>query len=183
MARYVLTHNQRRNFAEQQIQDIQHELERIRRLINIEALVCSLEQQRPVRDLKQNEKDSIATMQQLTKKSGRFTDKDGQMFDGYMKQLEHLNNLPGLGINERERKAIVSALSMGQGHWYVCPRGHPYVITEVRPEMPIVSVSMLIYCLFHFSVVVLIKRVYVQNVVKKLVVRIIRYCPTTGILA
>lgn len=130
-ARYVLSSSQYRNFAVQQIQDIQRELERIRRLIFIETISSSLEQQRLPRELKQNEKDAIATMQHLATKSGQFTEKDGQIFDGYKKQLEHLNNLPGLGINERERKAIVSALSMGQGHWYVCPKGHPYVITEV----------------------------------------------------
>ena len=32
---------------------------------------------------------------------------------------------------EHERITIVSALNMKQGHWYVCPNGHPYVITEV----------------------------------------------------
>ena len=70
-------------------------------------------------------------MQYLTKKTGPFTEEDLQKFDSLVKKLQHLNNLPGLGITERERVAIVSALNMSQGHWYVCPKGHPYVITEV----------------------------------------------------
>jgi hypothetical protein len=100
-------------------------------VICIEALVYSLKQQSPKRDLKPDEHESIDSMQWLTKKTGPFTNEDQQKFDSLYKRLEHLNNLPGLGINERERLAIVSALSMGKGHWYVCPEGHPYVITEV----------------------------------------------------
>jgi hypothetical protein len=126
IVQYLFTHRQYRNFAEQQIKDIQAELERIRRLIYIETLVFSLKQ-----DLKSNEKEGIDSMQYLTKKTGRFTGEDQQKFDSLVKKFEYLNNLPGLGINERERVAIVSALNMSQGHWYVCPKGHPYVITEV----------------------------------------------------
>ncbi|CAF1113620.1 unnamed protein product [Adineta steineri] len=69
-------------------------------------------------------------MQYLTKKPGPFTEQDKQKFDTLVKKFQHLNNLPGLGITERERLAIVGALSLTQGHWYVCPKGHPYVITE-----------------------------------------------------
>jgi hypothetical protein len=124
--KYLLTHRKYRNLAEQQINDIQAELERIRRLIYIEALVFSLKH-----SLKSNEQEGIDSMQYLAKKTGPFTTEDRLKFDGLVKKFEHLNNLPGLGITERERVAIVSALNMSKGHWYVCPQGHPYVITEV----------------------------------------------------
>ncbi len=127
IVKYLFAHCQYRNFAEQQIKDIQAELERICRLIYIETLVFSLKQH-----LKPNEQEGIDSMQYLTKKTGPFTIDDRQKFDSLLKKFEHLNNLPGLGITERERVAIVSALNMSQGHWYVCPKGHPYVITEVR---------------------------------------------------
>jgi len=67
----------------------------------------------------------------LTTKTGPFTESDQQKFDSLVKKFQHLNNIPGLGITEVERVAIVSALNLTQGHWYVCPKGHPYVITEV----------------------------------------------------
>jgi hypothetical protein len=67
----------------------------------------------------------------LTTKIGPFTEPDQQKFDSLVKKFQHLNNIPGLGITEKERVAIVSALNLTQGHWYVCPEGHPYVITEV----------------------------------------------------
>jgi hypothetical protein len=129
IVKYLFQHRQHRNFAEQQINDIQAELKRIHRLIYIEAIVSSL---KSTRVLKADEKESIDSMQYLTKKTGPFTNEDLQKFDSLVKKLEHLNNLPGLGITERERVAIVSALNMARGHWYVCPKGHPYVITEVR---------------------------------------------------
>jgi hypothetical protein len=31
---------------------------------------------------------------------------------------------------DEERKQIVKAIGMRQGHWYKCPNGHFYVITE-----------------------------------------------------
>jgi hypothetical protein len=124
-------HRQHRNFPEQQIKDIQAELQRIRRLIYIETLAFSLKSQVFGRILEASEQEGIDSMQYLTKKAGPFTEADLQNFDSLVKKFEHLNNLPGLGITERERVAIVSALNMSRGHWYVCPKGHPYVITEV----------------------------------------------------
>jgi hypothetical protein len=126
IVRYLFKQGCNRNFAEQQLKDIQSELERIRRVIHIEALVSSLKQ-----TLNANEKEGIDSMKNLTKKIGPFTDQNRQEFDDLFKKFQYLNNLPGLGINEDERIAIVSALNMSKGHWYVCPNGHPYVITEV----------------------------------------------------
>lgn len=96
-------------------------------MIYIEALVSALTQ-----SLKPNEKQDIDLMKLLTTKSGPFNDEDQQKFDSLAKKLGYLNNLPGLGITDHERRAIVSALNMSKGHWYVCPNGHPYIITEVR---------------------------------------------------
>ncbi|XP_054748296.2 NFX1-type zinc finger-containing protein 1-like isoform X1 [Lytechinus pictus] len=35
-----------------------------------------------------------------------------------------------LGITEKERKEIVSAIGLAKGHWYKCPNGHVYAIGE-----------------------------------------------------
>ncbi|UJR19289.1 hypothetical protein I4U23_022418 [Adineta vaga] len=116
---------QERNFAEQQLNDIQSELERIRRVICIETFICSLKQ-----NLEENEKEGLKSMRDLTRKSGRFTDQDQEKFDELMKKFQHLTHLPGLGITDDERIQIVRAFNMGKGHWYTCPNGHPYIITE-----------------------------------------------------
>lgn len=41
----------------------------------------------------------------------------------------------GLGISDKERIEIVRAMGMKQGHWYKCPNGHIYVITECGGAM------------------------------------------------
>lgn len=33
-------------------------------------------------------------------------------------------------LTETERMEIVSALGLGEGHWYVCPGGHTYCVGE-----------------------------------------------------
>ena len=125
--KYLFRQKYSRNFVEQQLNDIQFELERIRRLIYIENFIFSLK-----RTLEPSEKEGLDHMQYLIKKIGPFTDRDRQEFDDLVKKFEYLNNLPGLGINEQERKSIVLALNMSKkGHWYICPNGHPYIITEV----------------------------------------------------
>ncbi len=41
----------------------------------------------------------------------------------------------GLGISAREKQDILKAMGMRQGHWYKCPNGHIYVITECGGAM------------------------------------------------
>ena len=131
MIRYLLAQQQHRNFAEQQVQDIQSELERVQRVIHFETLQRSIQSMRPPPVLKADEQAAIVQIEYLARKIGRFTNDDRQKFDGLIKKLQHLSNVLGLGINEEERVAIVKALNMGGGHWYTCPNGHPYIITEV----------------------------------------------------
>lgn len=35
-----------------------------------------------------------------------------------------------LGISKDEREMIVRAMGLTQGHWFKCPNGHVYCITE-----------------------------------------------------
>nr|XP_045592741.1 NFX1-type zinc finger-containing protein 1-like [Procambarus clarkii] len=41
----------------------------------------------------------------------------------------------GLGINESEKIMILKAMGLKQGHWYKCPNGHVYCITECGGAM------------------------------------------------
>ncbi|CAM4958751.1 unnamed protein product [Rotaria socialis] len=126
---YLFAQPQNRNFAEQQIKDIEAELIRFRRVIYYEALLKFINENSKC-TLKPDEQSSLDTLKHLIEKRGRFTDVDKEKFDSLIKTLENLYNLPGLGITENERVAIVAALNLKKGHWYVCPKGHPYVITE-----------------------------------------------------
>ena len=41
----------------------------------------------------------------------------------------------GLGISDKERQEIVSAMGMSQGHWFKCPNGHIYAIGDCGGAM------------------------------------------------
>ncbi|XP_057379532.1 NFX1-type zinc finger-containing protein 1-like [Daphnia carinata] len=41
----------------------------------------------------------------------------------------------GLGISDKERREIVSAIGLAQGHWFKCPNGHIYAIGECGGAM------------------------------------------------
>jgi hypothetical protein len=41
----------------------------------------------------------------------------------------------GIGISDKERKEIVQAMGMGQGHWFKCPNGHIYAIGDCGGAM------------------------------------------------
>lgn len=126
MMQYLLSQKKDRNFTEQQFSDIQSELERFPRMIFIENLLLASE-----KDLNESEEKCTATMRHLVKKPSPFTNADQQEFDNLAKKLTEIRNLPGLGITDRERIEIVRALNIAKGHWFICPNGHPYVITEV----------------------------------------------------
>ncbi|XP_063233033.1 NFX1-type zinc finger-containing protein 1-like isoform X1 [Bacillus rossius redtenbacheri] len=54
-------------------------------------------------------------------------------------QLAALNKEVGLAVivTNEERRSIVGALGMRQGHWYKCPNGHLYVIGECGRAMQV----------------------------------------------
>lgn len=50
-------------------------------------------------------------------------------------RLALLAEQASLTITRQEIDAVVAALGMGLGHWYKCPNGHPYCITECGGAM------------------------------------------------
>ena len=41
----------------------------------------------------------------------------------------------GIGVSDAERMQIIQAMGMSQGHWFKCPNGHIYAITECGGAM------------------------------------------------
>ncbi|KAM6946973.1 NFX1-type zinc finger-containing protein 1 isoform 1-T1 [Lycodopsis pacificus] len=113
-------------FTDQQVFDLQRELQRITLLIELNAR-CSQADMRGQSDKIRSEVQKIT---ELLEKRGQFTEQDQQRVTDAMKELDEKFPPTGLGINDEERKMIVSALKMQPGHWYKCPNGHVYVITE-----------------------------------------------------
>nr|XP_046239135.1 NFX1-type zinc finger-containing protein 1 [Scatophagus argus] len=118
-------------FTDQQIYDLQRELQRITLLTELN-IRCAMADKRGQSAKIQFE---LKTISEVLEKSGQFTEQDQARVKEAMTELD--NKLPptGLGITEEEREMIVSALKMRPGHWYKCPNGHVYLITECGGAM------------------------------------------------
>lgn len=70
----------------------------------------------------------------------KYTDKSDMLYKEYLIKLKKLSS-SGLNISDREKKEIVSAMGLSPGHWYKCPNGHVYIITECGGAMQISKCS------------------------------------------
>uniref|UniRef100_UPI0037E7DECA NFX1-type zinc finger-containing protein 1 n=1 Tax=Semicossyphus pulcher TaxID=241346 RepID=UPI0037E7DECA len=118
-------------FTEQQVFDLQRELQKLTLLTELEArcdMAETLGQSNKI-------KSEVKAVRELLEKSGQFTERDEHTVREVLKELDKKVPPTGLMISEEERKMIVSAMNMRQGHWYKCPNGHVYVITECGGAM------------------------------------------------
>lgn len=125
---FNLTHPR---FTEQQVFDLKRELQRLTFLTELNARFHKAH--------KRGESERIQAEEQpireLLEKNGQFTELDERRVEDGMKELDRLFPPSGLDITEEERKMIVSTMNMAPGHWYKCPNGHVYVITECGGAM------------------------------------------------
>ncbi|XP_069003772.1 NFX1-type zinc finger-containing protein 1 [Embiotoca jacksoni] len=118
-------------FTEQQIFDLQRELWRLNLLAELNVR-CHMADKRGHTDKIQS---VVQRIRGVLKMPGQFTEQDQHGVKEAMKELDKKLPMTGLGINDEERKMIVSAMSMPLGHWHKCPNGHVYVITECGGAM------------------------------------------------
>lgn len=110
----------RRYFTTQEINDINVELERLQKLrkfLKFKERKRTLDTTLP-RDLGL---DFMTVEQYLTK--GPYKMERNGFVNMTFEKLKEVLPLSGLGITDKERKAIVSAIGLGQGHWFKCPQG------------------------------------------------------------
>ncbi|XP_023137605.3 NFX1-type zinc finger-containing protein 1 [Amphiprion ocellaris] len=119
------------NFTDQQVFDLQRELGRLTLLAELNAR-CNLAGRRGQTDKIQSEAQQ---MRDVLEMPGQFTEQDQRRVKEAMEELDKKLPLKGLGISEEERKMIVSTMNMPPGHWYKCPNGHVYLITECGGAM------------------------------------------------
>ncbi|XP_073324275.1 NFX1-type zinc finger-containing protein 1 [Pagrus major] len=118
-------------FTDQQVHDLQRELQRITLLTEINVR-CDMAYKR---GQSTNIQSEVQKIRQVLEKSGQFTERDQDRVKDAMKELDRKLPPTGLGITEQEREMIVSAMKMKPGHWYKCPNGHVYLITECGGAM------------------------------------------------
>lgn len=132
MGQFVLwLNNFHQKFTDQQVFDLQRELQRLTLLTELNVR-CNMADKRGQSAKIQSE---VQTIRDVLEKCGQFTEQDQCSVTEAMKELDDKLPPTGLGINEEERKMIVSAMKMPLGHWYKCPNGHVYVIADCGGAM------------------------------------------------
>jgi hypothetical protein len=121
-----------KKISRQEIEDIKMEIQRFHRVCQLHRLksepnyrVCS-----NYREVKK----CYETAHQIAYIIKKYTEE----FDWELKNaLENLSKVVrcAVKITDAERKEIVSAMGYKQGHWYKCPNGHIYIITECEGAM------------------------------------------------
>uniref|UniRef100_T1IT10 RZ-type domain-containing protein n=1 Tax=Strigamia maritima TaxID=126957 RepID=T1IT10_STRMM len=75
----------------------------------------------------------LDTAKRLLAKGSKLTEAEAGIVEDAIRKAADL--VPGLGITHTERLEIVKAIDLQPGHWFECPNGHLYVITECGGAM------------------------------------------------
>ncbi|XP_043946062.1 NFX1-type zinc finger-containing protein 1 [Protopterus annectens] len=116
-------------FTDQQLTDLQTEIQRLTYLAELN-IRCKMSAQ--IGTILMEEIDTIRFILENTKK---FSMSDETFVKDKMENLKKRLPISGLGVSDSERVDIVKAMGLRQGHWFKCPNGHIYVITECGGAM------------------------------------------------
>ncbi|KAG5836364.1 hypothetical protein ANANG_G00253830 [Anguilla anguilla] len=122
-----LTHPQTR-FSEQQAADLQAEAARLGCLARLNALCKPAGREALARP-------EVAALRATLEGTAPFTQDDEREARAALKELAEKLPCGGLGVTEKERVMIVSAIGLPRGHWYKCPNGHVYAIGDCGGAM------------------------------------------------
>lgn len=122
---------QRGRFTEQELNDLQREIQRLTFLVDL-YIRCN---KASSKQLDPSTEQTVTRVQKILEGTKKFTEEDEKFVEENMEKLKVALPDNGLGISENERVMIVKAMGLRQGHWYKCPNGHVYVITECGGAM------------------------------------------------
>ncbi|XP_043566132.1 NFX1-type zinc finger-containing protein 1 isoform X1 [Chiloscyllium plagiosum] len=121
----------RGRFTEQELTDLQNEIQRLTYLSDL-YIRCTMASDKKLDSSTQGD---IASVQMILESTKRFTEDNETFVKKEMERLKSILPDTGLAISEKERVMIVKAMGLRQGHWFKCPNGHVYVITECGGAM------------------------------------------------
>jgi hypothetical protein len=119
-----------RNYAQQQLNDIQNDLNRIRCMINYYILDELIGRYSTI-----SKTDHLSDMKMLTNKSGSFTKEDHQRFGELVEKCKSERFLSGSNLIEEKSLSIIDTFKMETGYWFACRNNHVYYIDQVRIRM------------------------------------------------
>ncbi|XP_071503992.1 NFX1-type zinc finger-containing protein 1-like [Diadema antillarum] len=118
-------------FTEQQVKDFQQEVSRVDLSQQVFTVLS-----RNLPSLQQTMNSSaLKSFDKLICQEEPFTKGDEHHARQLLHQVKQLTGHVVLGITDRERVQIVTAIGLNQGHWYKCPKGHVYCIGECGGAM------------------------------------------------
>ena len=117
----------------QQVSDIETELKRISLMVNWCEIANKI-QRGQGQAIPPRTKDQLCKLMQYLRLAG-YGSKAEKLTDKYYESIKKVfddarKKCSGLDISEKEKVEIVKAMGLSQGHWFKCPNGHVYVITE-----------------------------------------------------
>ncbi|XP_006881685.1 PREDICTED: NFX1-type zinc finger-containing protein 1 [Elephantulus edwardii] len=120
----------RLSFTSQELGDLQSEIQRLTYLINL-LTRCKVAGGK----LSGEVAEEVHGVRKILTGTSKFTREDEELVQRKLEALK--GSLPcfALGISEEERVQIVSAMGFPRGHWFKCPNGHVYVISECGGAM------------------------------------------------
>ncbi|XP_034246908.1 NFX1-type zinc finger-containing protein 1-like [Thrips palmi] len=114
--------------SEQEASDVSLALERLQRLVEL----LQVESGPSFRQLQASDKLAHADISRVVRGLSPYSEEQDLRI---RKQLEALAASALVSISREELAAIVAAMDMLPGHWFRCPNGHPYCITECGGAM------------------------------------------------
>ncbi|EPY88320.1 NFX1-type zinc finger-containing protein 1 [Camelus ferus] len=120
----------RLSFTSQELDDLQSEIQRLTYLVNLLSR-CKMAEGR----VRGSVAEEVSSVRKILEKTSKFTRADEQLVQKKMEALKATLPCSGLGISEEERVQIVKAMGFPRGHWFKCPNGHIYVISDCGGAM------------------------------------------------
>lgn len=117
-------------FTDQELSDIQCEVVRFGYLLEL-LVICKEAKARITPEIRRE----IDVIREVLERSTKFMQEDENFVKSKLKDLKQKLPRTGLGITENERVSIVKAMGLERGHWFKCPNGHVYCITECGGAM------------------------------------------------
>ncbi|XP_028926721.1 NFX1-type zinc finger-containing protein 1 [Ornithorhynchus anatinus] len=121
---------ERLSFSGQELADLQGEVQRLTYLVGFLARCKTAGGQlsgAPARE--------AAAVRLILESTRRFGRDDERLVREKLKVLEEALPRSGLGVSEKERVEIVTAIGCPRGHWFKCPNDHIYVIGDCGGAM------------------------------------------------
>ncbi|XP_068707528.1 NFX1-type zinc finger-containing protein 1-like [Montipora foliosa] len=122
-------------FSDQELEELNEEMYRTQLAVDVKLLKMQIKVRGVSLDVFYS---SLLNQMQRKLDSGKTIGKDDrERYTNHIKRIRERNNLTVFyqDVTRQEKDLIVKAMGLTQGHWFKCPKGHIYCITECGGAM------------------------------------------------